>query len=402
MNEIQVLLDAFTTLKGDTARAALATVVKVRGSAYRRPGARMLMAPDGRTVGSISAGCLDRDVCERAQKVIASEVPAVATYDTTAAGDDVWGLGLGCAGLVEVLIEPLGQDAPASQVLTFLGERVTRRDAGVVVTVFRGVGGMAGVVGSRLMLTEDGPGFCNVEDARLAQALTDEARQALQVGRSRVKEYAVPGGTAEALVEVVSPPPPLLIFGAGDDAVPLARLAKEIGWHVTVVDNRPGFAATERFPWADAVVVVRPEDAAQRIPMDDRTAAVVMTHNYAHDLELLKMLLPSPVRYLGILGARGRTLAMLRALKEAGLAGREPDLAKVYSPVGMDIGAETPEEIALAILAEIKAVCTDRCAGFLRDRRGPIHDRTDAGNLSVGPVGGGGIAAPAARRSHDG
>ncbi|MFI5341201.1 MAG: XdhC family protein [Candidatus Methylomirabilales bacterium] len=402
MNEIQALLEAFAALKRDSTRAALATVVKVRGSAYRRPGARMLIAPDGRTVGSISAGCLDRDVCERAQKVIASEVPAVATYDTTAAGDDVWGLGLGCAGLVEVLIEPLGQDAPANQVLTFLGERVTRRDVGVVVTVFRGVGGVAGAVGSRLMLTEGGLGFCNVEDALLAQALTDEARQALQEGRSRVKEYAVPGGTAEALVEVVSPPAPLLIFGAGDDAVPLGRLAKEIGWHVTVVDNRPGFATPERFPWADAVVVVRPEDVAQRIPMDDRTAAVVMTHNYAHDLELLKMLLPSPVRYLGILGARGRTLAMLRALKEAGPAGREHDLAKVYSPVGMDIGAETPEEIALAILAEIKAVCTHRWAGFLRDRRGPIHDRTDAGNLSVGPVGGGGITAPAARRSHDG
>lgn len=399
MNEIQALLEAFAALKRDTTRAALSTVVKVRGSAYRRPGARMLIAPDGRTVGSISAGCLDRDVCERAQKVIASGIPALATYDTTAAGDDVWGLGLGCAGLVEVLIEPLGQDAPASQVLTFLDERVTRRDVGVVVTVFRAVGKVAGAVGCRLMLTEGGPGFCNVENARLAQALTDEARQVLQEGRSRVKEYTVPEGTAEALVEVVSPPAPLLIFGAGDDAVPLARLAKEIGWHVTVVDNRPGLATTERFPWADAVVVVRPEDVAQRIPMDGRTAAVVMTHNYAHDLELLKMLLPSPVRYLGILGARGRTLAMLRALKEAG---REHDLAKVYSPVGMDIGAETPEEIALAILAEIKAVCTDRWAGFLRDRRGPIHDRTDAGNLSVGPVGGDGITAPAARRSHDG
>lgn len=399
MNEIQVLLEAFGSLNRDQGQAALATIVKVTGSAYRRPGARMLIAPDGRTVGSISAGCLDRDVCERAQKVIVSGVPAVATYDTTAAGDDVWGLGLGCAGLVEVLIEPLGQDAPANHVLTFLGERVTRRDVGVVVTVFRSGGGAAGAVGSRLMLTEGGSGFCNVEDAQFAQLLTDEARQALQEGRSRVKEVAVPGGTTEALIEVVSPPAPLVIFGAGDDAVPLARLAKEIGWHVTVVDSRSGFATTERFPWADAVMVVRPEEAALRVPVGDRTAAIIMTHNYAHDLELLKMLLPSPVRYLGILGARGRTLVMLRALKEPG---REHDLAKVYGPVGMDIGAETPEEIALAILAEIKAVCTGRSAGFLRDRKGPIHDPTDAGSASVGPVGGGGDITPAARRSHSG
>ncbi|HYL82398.1 MAG TPA: XdhC family protein, partial [Candidatus Acidoferrum sp.] len=187
--------------------------------------------------------------------------------------------------------------------------------------------------------------------------------------------------------------------GAGDDAVPLARLAKEVGWHVTVVDSRSGFATIERFPWADAVVIVRPEEAAKRVPLDHRTAVVVMTHNYAHDLELLNTLLASPVRYLGILGAKGRTLALLGELKESG---REHDFAKVYSPVGMDIGAETPEEIALAILAEIKAVSTGRPAGFLRDRGGPIHDRLDPGNASVDPVGdGGGIPPKGTRdRSH--
>jgi xanthine dehydrogenase accessory factor len=357
----------------------------------------MLIAPDGRTVGSISAGCLDRDVCERAQKVIASAVPAVATYDTTAAGDDVWGLGLGCGGLVEVLIEPLGQVAPANHVLTFLGERVTRRDAGVIVTVFRGVGALTGSVGARLMLTETGPGICNVADARLVETLADAARQALQEGRSRVKEIVVSGGTAEALIEVISPPAPLLIFGAGDDAVPLARFAKEVGWHVTVVDNRSGYATAERFPWADVVVVARPAEAARRIPLDQRTAAVVMTHNYAHDFELLDMLLASPVRYVGMLGTRGRTLALLGALKEAG---REHDLAKVYSPIGTDIGAETPEEIALAILAEIKAVSTGRSAGFLRDRGGPIHDRMDAGNVPAGPVRG--VTQSGARRGGGG
>ena len=361
----------------------------------------MVIRPDGGTVGSISAGCLDRDVCERAQAVIVSGKPALVAYDTTAAGDNVWGLGLGCAGLVEILIEPLGQDAPANRVLTFLGERVSRRDVGVVVTVFRSGGAAAGAVGWRLMLTEGGPTSCSVEDPRLAQTLTDGARQALREGRSRVREYAVPGGTAEALIEVVSPPMPLVIYGAGDDAVPLARLAKEVGWHVTVVDSRSGFATTERFPWADVVVVVRPEDAGPRVPLNDRTAAVVMTHNYGHDLELLKILLPSPVRYLGILGARNRTMAMLRALKEAGLAVAEHDLAKVYSPVGMDIGAETPEEIALAILAEIRAVTTGRTAGFLRDRRGSIHDQPDAGNRSS-LVGEGGGTTPAARRGHNG
>ena len=383
MNEIQFLLESYDALKSDAKRAALATVVKVRGSAYRRPGARMLIAPDGRTVGSFSAGCLDRDVCERAQKVISSGAPQVAIYDTTAAGDDVWGLGIGCAGLVEILIEPLGQGATASHVLAFLGERLARRDPGVVVTVFRGLGAPTANVGSRLMLTGVGQAFCTVEDPRLALVLADEARQALQEGRSRVKESGVQGGTVEAFIEVVWPPVPLVIFGAGDDAVPLARLAKEIGWRVTVVDSRSGYATSERFPSADTIVVGRPESASQRVQVDERTVAVVMTHNYAHDMELLKMLLLSPVRYLGILGARNRTAAMLRALheKEPGLL--EHELERVYSPIGLDIGAETPEEIALAILAEIKAVTTGRPARFLRDRKAPIHDVIDAGGSPV-------------------
>ena len=375
MNEIQCILDAFTLLRRESAQVALATVMKVRGSAYRGPGARLLITPDGRTFGSISAGCLERDLCERAQGVIASGAPTVVTYDTTDMGENVWGLGLGCAGVIEVLLEPLDQDSPAGRLLAFLGERLARRDVGAVATVFRIGSGATAAVGSRLMLTREGPGFCSIANPQLAQALTEEAQQALLEGRWRVKEYAVQGGTAEVLIEVVWPPLPLLIFGAGDDSVPLVRLAKEIGWHVTVVDSRPGFATSQRFPSADAVVVVRPEETAGRIPLDDRTVAVVMTHNYAHDVALIKMLLPSPVRYLGVLGARSRTVAMLRALREEGLVVGEHDLAKVYSPIGMDIGADTPEEIALAILAEIKAVSTGRGAGFLRDRKAPIHDR---------------------------
>lgn len=402
VNEIQSILHAFTTLTRGSARAALATVMKVRGSAYRGPGARLLITPDGRTAGSISAGCLERDLCERALGVIASGTPTVVTYDTTDMGDNVWGLGLGCAGVIEVLLEPLGRDTPASRLLAFLGERLARRDVGVVATVFRSGSVATAAVGSRLMLTRDGPGFCSVGDPQLAQVLAGEARQALSDGRSRVRECGVQGGTVEALIEVVWPPVPLLIFGAGDDAVPLARLAKEIGWHVAVVDSRPGFATSQRFPWADAIVVVRPEDTAAQVPVDDRTAAVVMTHNYSHDLALLKMLLPSPVRYLGVLGARGRTVAMLRTLQEEGLTVGEEELAKVYSPIGMDIGADTPEEIALAILAEVKAVSTGRAAGFLRDRKGPIHDRMETGNSPTTAMGGDRATAPTAGRRHGG
>ena len=373
MNEIKLLLEACATLKNDPGRVALATIVKVQGSAYRGPGARLLIASDGRTVGSISAGCLEVDLCERARKVTASGAPTVVTYDTTALGDNVWGLGLGCGGTIEVLIEPFIPDAAATPLLAFLGERLARRDAGVVVTVFRGSGGTT-AIGSRLALTASGPGFCDIVDPRLAEALLGEARAALHEGRSRVKECTAGEATAEALIEVVWPPLPLVIFGAGDDAVPLARLANQVGWHVTVVDSRPGLVTAERFPWADAVVVSRPGAPAPGVSLDDRTVVVVMTHNFSHDRELVEMLLPSPIRYLGVLGARSRTMAMLQALTEKGLAVRDQNLARLYSPVGLDLGAETPEEIALAILAEIKAVSKGRAAGFLRDRKGPIHD----------------------------
>lgn len=402
MNEIQVLLESYKALRSDAKQAALATIVKVKGSAYRRPGARMLITADGRTVGSISAGCLDRDVCEHAHKVVASGTPIVTTYDTTAAGDDVWGLGLGCAGLVDVLIEPLGKGTPGGLVLTFLGERLARRDVGAVVTVFRVLGPAHAEVGSRLMLTGTDRPRCIIENPHLARMLTDEARQALREGRSRVKEFGLQGGTVEALIEVIQPPISLAIYGAGDDAIPLARLAKEIGWRVTVVDYRPGYATSDRFPSADAVVVVRPGEAAARVPMDGRTAAVILTHNYANDLELLRMLLQSPVRYVGVLGARNRTAAMLRALHESGVTVGASDLVKVYSPVGADIGAETPEEIALSILAEIKAVSTGRTSGFLRDRKGPIHEDIGAADFPIGSTGVDATPTPAAGPSHDG
>jgi xanthine dehydrogenase accessory factor len=373
VNEIKLLLESCATLKNHPARAALATIVKVQGSAYRGPGARLLIAPDGRTVGSISAGCLENDLRERARKVVSSGAPTVVTYDSTALGDNVWGLGLGCGGTIQVLIEPLNPDAAATPLLAFLEERLARRDAGVVATVFRASGGTT-AIGSRLMLTAGGPGFCDLADPRLAEALRDEAREALQEGRSRVKECAVGEVTTEALIEVVWPPVPLLIFGAGDDAVPLARLATDLGWRVTVVDSRPGLATADRFPWADAVVVARPGTITPQLSLDDRTVAVVMTHNFSQDRDLLELLLPSPVRYLGILGARSRTQAMLRTIAESGSPVRDHDLARLYSPVGLDLGAETPEEIALAVLAEIKAVSAGRAAGFLRDRKGPIHD----------------------------
>ncbi|GBC84454.1 putative xanthine dehydrogenase subunit A [bacterium HR11] len=377
MRELRDILDALTEVRRRGQPAALATVVKVRGSTYRRPGARMLVLPDGTMVGSISGGCLEGDILEKARQVLTTGTPLLVTYDMTSDDDIVWGLGLGCNGVVYVLIEPLPPGGPADPT-AFLAECLTHECVGVVATVFRVEGRLAAHVGDRWMVRADGQLWgSSLQDAALIEALRPDADEARRTGRSRVRTYAVPDGAAEVFIEVVQPPVPFVVFGAGHDAIPVVRFAKALGWRVTVVDSRPAYATRERFPEADEVVLAHPEDVPGRVRLDERTVAVVMTHNYLQDLKLLEVLLPSPVRYLGVLGPRSRTDKLLRDLAAKSRMPTEAQLGRLYSPVGVDIGAETPEEIALSILAEIQAVLAGRSAGLLRDRKGPIHERTE-------------------------
>jgi len=184
-------------------------------------------------------------------------------------------------------------------------------------------------------------------------------------------------GPTDVFVEVIEPPVPLLVFGSGPDAVPLVRLARELGWHVTVADERPAAASGGRFPGADATLTCAPEAVPERAGLDARTVAVLMTHNYLQDLRLLEVLLPLPVRYLGILGPKRRTERMLGDLRKQGLEPSEDWLGRLHSPAGLDIGADTPEGIALAIVAEINAVLAGRTGGPLRERDGPIYSPSE-------------------------
>jgi xanthine/CO dehydrogenase XdhC/CoxF family maturation factor len=192
----------------------------------------------------------------------------------------------------------------------------------------------------------------------------------------------VDGEQVEIFFDVINNPRPLVIFGAEHDAVPLVRQAKIVGWHVTVVDTRARRATIERFKEADEIVLCRADDAPAQVSLTENTAVVVMTHNYLDDAGLLRALLPSPVCYLGILGPRQRTLRLIEEIKTDVFGLTESTLARLHSPVGLDIGAETPEEIALAIVAEINAVCATRGAGFLRERNAPIHDAHDSAHAS--------------------
>lgn len=371
MKELREILKALEPLQKRGEKAALATIVKTKGSTYRRPGARMLMTSDGQMLGSISGGCLEGDVFEHAKKVMNSGEPVVLSYDTSSDDDVVWGLGLGCNGVVNVLVESLRQ---MPKYLSFLSDCLEPKRCGVLATVFRTEGEIGIKVGSRMTITEDGSSSVINENQSLQSAIESDAKNAIRNGHSIIKEYELPGGKVEVFIEVVQSPMPLVIFGAGHDAIPVVRLAKELGWHVTVVDGRPAFASKERFPQADNVILSTPEDVHKNVSLDPRGAAIIMTHNYNHDVTILRQILPQPLRYLGVLGPKKRTQKTLGDLRKEGIGPSEDQVSNVYSPVGMDIGAETPEEIALAIIGEIQAVLAGRSGGSLRNRKGPIHD----------------------------
>jgi xanthine/CO dehydrogenase XdhC/CoxF family maturation factor len=216
--------------------------------------------------------------------------------------------------------------------------------------------------------------------------------------------FQSPTGEADVLLEYHPSPVSLVVFGGGPDAVPLVRLAKTLGWQVTVVDARVAAASRVRFPEADTVIVCGPEEVRLHVPLTSHSIAVVMTHNYRRDLTLLQMLLPSPVRYLGLLGARARAERLLRDLSRTGLVASPEQLRRIHAPAGLDLGAEGPEEIALAIVAEIKATLACRPAGPLRERSGPIHEREELeGGIEYIPycsVPGGDVVGAARRHLH--
>ena len=351
---------------------ALATVMKVRGSAYRRPGARMLITASGRSVGTISGGCLESDVLERARTVMASRKPSLVTYDSTAPEDIVFGLGLGCNGIVQVLIEPFtaGEN---SGLLAFLASCVARRQCGRIVTVFQSD---TLPIGTRLMRWPDGTVSCTSDEPAVRTSLI-KAIQENAARRTAIRSVNVPdGSSAGVLIESIAPPVPLTIFGAGDDAIPLAQLAKLVGWHVTVIDARPAYAKPERFPMADAVHCLRPEAllVSPEVVFPPESMVMIMTHSFTRDGELLRVLLPRALRYIGVLGPKSRMQRLLDALADQGLRFEDKSLASLHGPAGLDIGAETPEEIAVSILGEMQAVLAQRDGGALRDRDGPIHD----------------------------
>jgi xanthine dehydrogenase accessory factor len=312
------------------ARTVLATLAAVEGSSYRRPGARMLVTAGRARIGSISGGCLEEDLIERSARVAASGRAELVVYDTTAENDIVWGVGLGCHGVVRILLEPLpARPSWASAVADNL--RAGRATDLAVVW----------------------------QDPRvpLGTRLADAATSGLPC----------------VFREHVDPPTSLAIFGAGDDARPLVRMALELGWRVTVADPRPAMLTEARFPAVFALVLGPADELVARAAPLPGSLAVVMTHHYRHDLPLMSHLLPLPLAYLGLLGPKRRSERILAELSARGLSVTAEMLARLRAPVGLDLGADAPEGVALSIIAEMTAVLSGRDGRPLRERDRPIH-----------------------------
>src|SRR5687768_13100320 len=373
MSEIGEVLAAIEALSAKGERMALATIVAVRGSTYRRPGARLLVPEEGAPVGNISGGCLEGDVADMARVVMDEGRARLAGWDLTADDDAVWGLGLGCNGAIEVFIEPAEKAAEVAGVLrTALEEE---RPISVVTVVESSEAGVQ--AGARLVVKPDGTSGGTLGDARVDAAAVEAAIARLREERSEVRTL-IDG--VRAFVEVLDPPLRLVVCGAGHDAIPLVRTASVLGWNVTVVDDRPAFLTPERFPGAAGFIAIEePGDAAKAAQVDERTFAVVMTHNFLRDKEYVRSLLGSPATYVGMLGPGARTERLLMEMRDEGVGVGDADRTRIHGPAGLDLGGEGPEEIAQAIVAEIVAVKRRRAGGFLRDRRGPIHDRPRPG-----------------------
>jgi xanthine dehydrogenase accessory factor len=354
-------------LEGD-GRGVLATIIDVEGSAYRRPGAKMVIPESGAGVGHITAGCLEDEVQAIAGEVLAAGEPRIETYDLRPdAEDDVWGLGVGCNGVLDILLEPIDESYRAV-VDAFDDDR----DIGVVTVV---EADNEEAVGTRAYYDaadgslSPGEGFPEELVDRMHDAVADLAVQ----GRARA--FELDGMTV--FVDGIAAPPDLVVLGTGHDIGPIIELGAQTGFRITVLGFRGTSATQERFPAADDVRSTSPARLHEAFDFDANTYVVVATHNYVDDRISVDELLQTDAPYVGLMGPHERFEKMLEDFAEEGREFSDAELNRLYTPVGLNLGGGSPHQIALSIVSEALAVSNGRDPDHLRNREGTIHDRVE-------------------------
>lgn len=370
MREFKAILAEYNKAGLSDRKAAIATVVQVRGSSYRSPGARMLITDDGKWVGSISGGCLEGDALRQARLVMLSGLPQTVTYDTREDSNQNLGIGLGCNGVIDVLIEPI---ISGDHHLRSLFEQIaTSQTPLALATIFSGD---KLSIGQKLLCSEREVLHCNIDDNLVREKVAYDLKELFRSNASKGKRYHGLNGEADVFVELIQPAVSLIIFGGGFDARPVSNLAKSLGWDVTVTDECVAHIAPVFFPTADKLSLCQRSFIDRDFKITPYTACILMSHNYEYDRDVLKKLIDSETPYIGILGPRKRFDKMLDEYRISGIELSAGVLSRIHSPIGLDIGAEAPDEIAVAIVAEIQAKFSNRPGGHLKFRSGPIHKR---------------------------
>ncbi len=365
MKELKAIVAAWEHARQYHRQMALATVVRVHGSSYRSPGARMLITDDSRWTGSISGGCLEGDALRKARQVMLDKKPLTVTYDTREESNQSLGIGLGCNGVIDVFFEPIDPASPDNP-LELFKIILSHNQPVLLATLFNGV-----LAGSKLLLDQEGKTLFSTFDKDSEFAVKPELLNLPSAGSSKVNTV----GAGDVFLELIQPSISLIIFGGGFDARPVSSLANTLGWEVQVTDECVAHIAPVFFPSAGKLSLCKREFIERDFTISPFTACVLMSHNYEYDRDVLKKLLLTATPYIGILGPRKRFDKMRDEFEREGLVLTADDLHRIHSPIGLDIGAETPDEIAVSIVAEIQSKFTNRSGGFLKYRSNPIHQR---------------------------
>lgn len=366
MKEFKAILQEYRKIDLSQRKAALATVVKVRGSSYRSPGARMLIMDDGRWVGSISGGCLEGDALRKARQVMNDGKAITVTYDTNEESNQNLGINLGCNGIIDVLIEP------ASNSIQLFEKFIGSKEPLALATIFS-----EDHIAEKILINHDGEEIQSIPDFKFNQEIKKDLADLFTSKKSEAKKYFYEEGEVEVFIELIQPSIKLILFGGGVDARPVSQLAKSLGWEVEVTDECVAHIAPLFFPSADKLSLCQREFVDRDFDITPFTACVLISHNYEYDRDVLKKLLPSETPYIGIMGPRKRFDKMLDEFNVTGINLSGKDMNRIHSPIGLDVGAETADEIALSIISEIQAKFTNRTGRFLKDRNTPIHRRDE-------------------------
>lgn len=362
------LYDSMRNVLNGERDAAVATIVDVRGSAYRRSGAKMIVEPDREALGAITAGCLEGPVAEIAHDVIDSGSRHLETYDLT--DDDEWGMGMGCNGIIDVLVEPLDDSWRAPLDILAEGNSITLLT--VLDSATEEISSNA-----RMAIEPDGTALPVTDRPEIPPEITSniDIGTYLDGGHAGTVTVETDDGVVRLFVDALVPPPELLIFGWQRDVHPISRFAREVGFRVTVASGRGGRADPESFPNADRVISTRPSELGASVEIPERTYAVVMSHNFIDDRLAIESLLDTEIPYVGVMGPRKRFEELQADVQADGEAYSASELQRIATPVGLDLGGGEPAQIALAIVAEVLAVKNGREGGRLTTTDGPIHPR---------------------------